>query len=553
MDAPRRFAGPTRGPGLFDETLTLRSNVCAWLVTGLAIVAAGCSAAASEPGPSLEATGGSPTSPPSMVEDTVDVRLELEETSPLVAREQRELSVIVSPGGARTVRFALVDARDAALDRSLVVTDTSGRANVWLTAPSSVGSFGVRAHVGSATAEVQLSVSARDRATVEVVPLYEGRRAVSEWVGSVHVGRRCSDFEGIPPESVTFARFGPDQTARLAGVPLGPELAVTVRTGQFARGCTEVAAGASSEKLRVEVPITDLPLALEDTRLEIALGLTPQDPAFSTAIRRGVEAATEAFRDGQANDVAALLDAMEAALPGPTQTEFRAARDANASLDQPAGASGANHLTDTLARWLETGRVALLSTRAFEGTLSPGSARPDRQPNLEIARIGQIEAGELNVAVTMTSWLADASDTLSFAGQVSWNHARLISELARGPATAETGATDIPGAMAVVARCDQLGASLAAGTAGATLAMACSPTCLAAACKTALGTMWERAKTASIGEATLNVAAAGIATVGEQAQATGIEGSWVGKLTLSDDSNETSGDLHGTAPRYTAR
>ncbi|HEY8946181.1 MAG TPA: hypothetical protein VIM73_18145 [Polyangiaceae bacterium] len=489
---------------------------------------------------------------PELAERAEELLLQARTTAPLVPREQRELTVTVRPSAAHTVRFLLVDAGDAALDRGTLVTDTTGRGTLWLTAPSTTGTFTVRASVGTLLADLTLSVSPRELTTIEIVPRYGGRRTVTEWVASVHVGRTCSDFLPVPRESNTYVRFAPGEIGRIAKIPLGPELAVTLRAGQFASGCTQVRAGSIQDRLSVDVPVTDRPLSLAQTQLELALGLSAQDTAFTTVVARGVDSVSAAFRGDATDDASALLDAMEASATGSARSRFQVARNTGAwdtLLANPTN-SGAAALGTTLARWVEVGRTALLSTRAFEGRLSPNAEDPT-VAELAIDRVGQVSADRIGANAEMTSWAADPSDTLSFKGVVSWDHARLIGELALGPATAETGATTVPAALASVARCDALAGRLAREASAAELTASCDVTCLATLCKTALLEMWTRALAES--PATLNLAAAGGSTIGEQAQAVGLDGNWVGKLVLNEEMRETGGEMRGSAPRYTAR
>lgn len=527
------------------------------LLSGLALVTASTAATAcgadpeiGRPGPP-SSLGGQPGAAGTAAEATAIVSFDLPTALALSPREQQELFVVVSPPAAHTVRFALLDARDAALDRSSVVTDTQGRAAVGLTAPSTVGAFSVRAQVDGSTADLALSVSARALTTVEVVPTYAGRRAIAEWVASIHVGRYCTDFEGILPDSTAYVRFLPDQTARIAKIPLGPELAVTVRAGQFAGGCTEVASGGTNEKLRIEVPVYDRALDLEATELEVAFGVHESDTAFQSSLELGVRRATEAFRAGASTDLVALLDAMELGLTGRSRTEFSAARQEagwDAAVVGVPAYDAAQALTPTITRWIEVGKGSLLGARAFEGRLSRG-------PSFVIDRIGQIAAERVEMQAEMASWIGNVSDELSFTGVFRWEHARLVTELAIGPAMAETGALDVPAALSVVAGCDQFGQTLTSttGAAVAALSASCGAVCLSSVCKTALTSMWSRAASASSGTAELTIAAAGPASIGEQAQVIDFAGNWVGKLLLEDEARETGGAVRGTAPRYTAR
>lgn len=557
MNADRARARSAHGPVSCRAAVQRARWSRSVLVSALCGLASGCGADASSSDSEPTWPSGSPPAEEDP-ESGLEVRFESANADPLAPRQQRELVVLVSPPKAHTVRLGLLDARDAALDVSSVVTDTQGRARVWLTAPSSTGPFGVRAQVGATSTDLALSVSARELATVEIVPVYTGRRNVLEWVASVHVGRSCAEFDPIPEDSVAFARFSADQTAQIANVALGPELAVTVRAGQFVGGCADVTPGFAGDTLRIEVPVSDRRLDLRGTFLEVALGLGDRDSAFLGMLEEGVRQTTEAFRTANSTDFQALLDTMELGLDGRARERFRTARaEANWEVTSSSSAdNGAPHLSLAIASWVEVGRKALLSARAFETRLLPSDADPEQAPSLVVDRMGQIDADRLDLQSHSLSWDSDSSDWLSFKATLVWDHARLITELARGPALAETGASSVADALSIVAQCEELGPRLVSsdGPAVALLNASCGPTCLSALCSNALSQMWDRAYAeSSAGSVALSLAAAGTATVGEQAQAIGLEGNWIGKLTHTDVEEQTAGTVRGNAPRYSLR
>lgn len=462
--------------------------------------------------------------------------------------------MVVSPPSVQTVRFALLGARDAALDRSEGVTDASGHVDVWLTAPSSPGPFELRAQVGNAFSLLSLEVQASPLATIEIVPIYAGQRSVTQWVTGVHVERRCEDIGPIPGDAKFFARVAPDKTAFIPAVPRGAALAVTARAAQFAGGCVNVGGGATTDTLRVEVPVVDRPLALATTELDVALGLSGDDASFIRALDAGLGLVRDALLDGADDETTALLDAMEDALGGRALASFRAARSAAAWEAMLAEGAGVHRMANAVARWVAIGRSALLSGRAFEGRLTPDPARPGEAPRFDIERIAELGGNVVGAKVTMASWVADPTDTLAFNGLLTWQQPALVTALAAPPARAETGADRVPGALAKIVDCERVGATLAAGSDVATLDLiaSCDAKCLAVACQTALTAMWERAASLD-SPATLAIAAAGRATVGSQAQAVALDGNWVGKLTVGKESAETRGSVRATAPRYSAR
>lgn len=546
MDALCRSPVPTHGP----SARYVRA-VAAILLCG-AVPSCGANDASSFAPPSPSAAGGSP--------GQVEVSIRFDSDGPLVLgpREAREIKVVVSPPTARDVRFALLNAHDAALDRSAVVTDTKGQASVGLTAPSSLVSFTLQAFVGGAVASLPAVVRSPNSTRVEVVPVYSGSRKVEEWVASVHPERTCAGFGPVPrDDSKHFSRIAADQSASIGPVAPFPEFAVTLRAGQYVGGCTDVKDWAPSKELRISVIGLDNPIDLEASDLDVALGVPAQDPAFSRAVEQGLAALREAFRSGADTDATALLDAMESELGRAARRELQAAR-AGSDLDGALTAHarvGRSGLSDTLNEWVRVGQSALFSPRAFEGSLSADPEGTRGVPSFVLERVGQLAAADLDAQVTRTTWSADRSDTLAFGATISFQHAALLAGLAAAPGRAATGALDGPTALAKAADCAAIAKVLeeAALRESIELSASCDSSCLATACAGAVATLWNRAATQDL-EATLTLTAVGHAEVGNRAQVIEVpSGEWVGRLALLEAVDETDGSVRADAPRYSAR
>src|SRR5688572_19897838 len=126
----------------------------------------------------------------------------------IAPREERELTVAVSPPARHVVRLGLLAGEtgegpaDAALDRSEGSTDENGIVTAILTAPSVPVTFSVRASIDDGPmTSLAVSVSASGFAELEVVPSYAGARPVTDWVATVRAGLTCDDPElvGTPP------------------------------------------------------------------------------------------------------------------------------------------------------------------------------------------------------------------------------------------------------------------------------------------------------------------------------------------------------------------
>ena len=86
---------------------------------------------------------------------------------------------------------------------------------------------------------------------------------------------------------------------------------------------------------------------------------------------------------------------------------------------------------------------------------------------------------------------------------------------------------------------------LAYGTSpGSVVYAGCDEACTASTCTTALASIWKGARDASGSTvASLGVTASGAAQVGDEAEATSLKGSWVGELSVGQDSATASGVL----------
>lgn len=517
----------------------------------------GSDAQRSDPGNVPSATGGMPPAP--------QLELKFQDTPiQVLPREERRITVEVSPPSAYTVRFALLAGEapgaatplDAALDRSEVVSDASGIASVILTAPSAASDFSLRAQVGAIWTATAISVVPGALVSLAVRPSYLGHRVVSEaeWTASVHVGVGCEDFrDGTIPDSALLVRGTGDAPLRLEDVPAATKLAVTLRADSFARGCTTLDQPAPGMDTEVTVTVNDLPILLEETTLQVSLGLDAKDPAFSVEFDAALAAVQLALRNDAASDPSAVLDDMQASLNSGSAIKFAQAREEAAwdeQLSLALGRGADTRLSDAIARYARAGRAPLFSPQAFEGRLS-GSALSEA-PNFEIERVAGISAQELGLRVAASAWSVDSMDALSFSSSLSWPAAALVASLSQAAASAETGAPDVPAALAQVLSCAKVAEALAADSEAASALLAvCASNCLETTCEAALTRMWDRARSASDSlKTSMDVLATGTAHVGPERQAVElVDGAWVGRLTREEWTAQSGGSLTGVAPR----
>jgi hypothetical protein len=506
------------------------------------------------------AAGGSADEPASL-----SLRFTSRAAIVLKPRAEQTIDVEVSPLGAYAVRFALLPdptdprtrSHDGVLDRSEVLSDALGRARVLLTAPSSPLQLMLRASAGSVSLTKPVTVTASGTTTLRVEPRYTGPRAVTQWVASVHVGKRCEELSAMISDG-DITGIGRTTPIEITNVPVGAQqLAVTLRAGQFLSGCHDQERVLEGEATTVFVPVNAVPLNLEISSLEVSIGLGEDDPALLPSLEASLGQAELALHTGAegapaADDIGALLDAMQQTLNPMEAQAFAAARasedwDAElaADLDDPTG----SELSTALTRWSTIGRSALLSPHAFEGRLR-GSANVDDEAIFTIERVTGVAAAEFGVVAERTSnWEADASDELAFGGTLAWSPSKFSAGLAIAPALAETGTTSIQQALQRVYSCSVVADTLSS----AGPVSGCDVACLENLCRAGLAGLWDRFKDFSGPELErLALTAAGTATVGEQAQATSVVGSWVGRLASAPNTS-TGGPLRGWEPRPEAR
>jgi hypothetical protein len=498
------------------------------------------------------ATGGAPTA--------AQVTIKFQDTPIRVTpREERRVTVKVTPASAHTVRFALLGAQsdstpvDAALDRSELISDASGLASVLLTAPSSSTDFLLRAQVGDVSVTTPVSVVAGSLVNLQLHPSYASKRIVSEWVASVHVGTACEDFpNGVVSDSPLLVRGSADADLRLEDVPAADKLAVVLRGDSFAHGCTTVSQPAPDTDTEVVVIVADEPIDLANTTLDVSLGVDAKDAPFTAELDAALASIQTAMLNGAANDLIAVLDDMQAELKAATASKFAAAREEAAwddSLLPLLGRGADTRLDEAVLRYSRIGRAALFSPLAFEGRLmGDGSSET---PSLALERVAGIAASELGIRAEASSWNVDSSDTLAFAATLGWSPSELLAALSLAPASAETGARDVPGALAEVLSCEGLAPHLANGLgAVAELVAVCPIACLRALCEAALVRMWDRASAASADVTTeMSVLATGAAKIGPERRAVSLDGSWVGRLTRARGVSQSGGTLRGYEPR----
>jgi hypothetical protein len=525
------------------------------LAAGCSFLACACSSSNSADGPGqtrpTHGSGGAHSG-------TGDIHITLGDGNALVFTPgmPREIPVRVEPEGAYSVRFSLVgDTADAYLDKSEADTDADGTTSVVLTPPSAPVVFTLRASVDGASAELPVSAASM-QTTIDVVPAYAGNRPISTWVASVDTNSICDPLESVPPsDGLLLGQANSGQSVPVPNVPVGAALRVTVRAGQFAGGCTQVPAFATSERRSVSVTVTDRPLQMNGVKIAVVLGIDQSAPWKDAWSALATTMATSAVA-GESTDADALLDAMVVATPYLSQDAFiygRGVHDWDDRIsDILAAGPGATGIRDAVTRWIVAGLPALAKA-AISGTLS-SPALGAGTASLAVTSIGGATPSDAGFSTVVgLTWTSAAGDQVLFGGTAFWQPSHLAAALAETAATKEiTGVTSVPTALGKVISCKDIGTALARD-AGDVPFLSCDASCLSSRCETALGAMWQKAEAAVAARAAVHIAASGSATVDDTAHPLDFSGTWVGDASLGTGATHLTGGAKGETPSTTAR
>lgn len=539
----------------------LEIGIFALLLTAFSALSAACgSSAANASAPGASGGGGGSAGSGSETQ-TITLAFEPEGTITLSPKEPHELTVraVVAdamkgeiPASQIQIRFALnaedEAALDAVLDASEAQTDDDGVAHVTLIAPSKPMKFSVRASNPRSASEWQgVEVIATKKTTLSVQPSYAGNRPVTGWIATAKAGVSCGDLGTPPRDGDRVGSAGPNALVALSDVPVGVELAVTVRAGHYISGCVNLPALSEGDGNQVLVYASDRALNLAATNLLLHFGATDAHTGFDKLLQISAAQAESALLGGAKNDVAALLDGMHEAALGLDRDAFDLARSENdwdGALESAFGKSAARRMRDPAQRWLNAGLAALGAPDALSGKLSPLSSAATFTPS-SIGGASPEEAGF--PGFFPAKWSADSSDNLLLGMELNWESSRLVTALALAPARAEfPEASSVEHALSLSVDCAQVGqVLLAAGASPGSLTFAsCDQVCTVSACESSVAAAWARAQQSS-GAAvdTLSITATAKATVGDDARATTLAGSWVGELSTENGTAQVSGAL----------
>jgi hypothetical protein len=457
----------------------------------------------------------------------------------------------------RLVRTALLANGDqtpgsAALDGTQFQTDGSGRVALRLTAPPIPTSFLLRVWVdGIPPRQVEVTIAQIGSASVRVIPLYVGKRPIQRWTASAIVDQDCAKLLGSPPPDGEYANepMDPPQldVVTIANVPVGPRLAILIRAAEYAWGCANLQAALEGEMNTVQVTVTDVPMHLSTQALDLNLTL-PSRAAWTPLFEAPIGSALDAMLDGAADDVEALLDAMQAALGSAARSEFSDMREASGWDVQLRAALGAataaTSVRAPLERWMRAGLAEMKLDPAFETRLS---ADASDDPKLTLEESFGFEAESVHTSVVGSPrFNADARDSVLLGADLELDPARLLLSSAEGQAEDEVdGAANVSEALAELVSCDVvadtlIGYGLNTGDANAE----CDADCALDLCREAIAELVSRAGDATRdAPARIELAVSGPGQVGERAELLALDGNWLGRFTRGD----VAADLAGSA------
>jgi hypothetical protein len=534
-------------------------------------LAAGCGSGAASLADSGSAGTAGSSSPPGEVPTELSFP---DPVSTIDLAAQVEVVVQARPPGVYRVRFSFPtnngDPRDAILSATEAETSPAGTVSVMLTAPSSPTTFEVRASVhNQVTATLSLTAVEPGTATLIAKPVPLGHRNAITWVASVHENKSCEQVPGIPPADGTHMAFAEGRHApEIKGVRTGIPLAVVLRSGFFMGGCASVdklPTEATDTPHVVDVQVLDRPVDLPASNLALTLGVAAPEATWNAVLASARTKALEGldgFPDKARTDVETLLAGMRDDLSGAARDNFsnaRSAEDWDALLQARWGSS--TKLTELVSGWLSAAPSKLLVTdEVFAGRLLPNAETNQADDaDLLLDSVVDIPAAEAGfVSPADVSWSAGPDDTIVLSTHLYFFSSTLLTRLAEPDVLdAYPDADSVGAALATALDCSALGNELASAGNDPQLAFSgCDADCLTALCRSALDTVWQRARQATAAAPVqIDVAATGKGWVGDSAELAGMKGNWVGQL-LSGDSEApitTGGLLEAAAPPLDAR
>lgn len=509
-----------RLPCLESHGLGIRSLV----VHGLAVLAlfGGCSAGGD---------GSSDAAPDGLggASSATAIRFVPDTTLRLAPGAREGLTVVVEPAGFSRVEFSLLVGTTAAFDGYLEAprasTDNLGTARNAIVGPTQPATFVIRAEVADEVfADRAVSVSAEGYGTAVVVPKYAGKRETGTWVASGRAGVTCAEL-GTTWEDGPLVAEGASEVT-LGSLPVGPVVAITVRSARNVGGCATLDGLLGDETRRLEIAVTDRPIQLASGTLDLELDLneaTNQVGAFfDEASARGVSA----YRGSHTSDRAVLLADMEREIKSETDRAlFVAKSTAENYLGELANFIGDSTISNELGSLLDEAAGGIGGPAVFVGELELGTA-----PVFFLERAAGASP-ELSGFLGAERWSVtqEAGDLLVMGGPLTFEPTRWLAALAELPDDEPSP----PQRLEEAIDCTEIAEHLTSLD-GEELYPGCGVDCAAELCLAALIRGWGRVQSISPEFSTLTVGVSAQVTVNETAAPETLDGTWVGAILNRD-------------------
>ncbi len=514
----------------------------------LALVVPGCSGTV-EPEPPLPRPP--PVMPSNPYEDTA-TSIEFLDTGDvtLVAGTPREIRVRVQPPGEHIVRFALLRTEEAFLSSDVVTTDAEGIATTTLTALSASPGFSLLTMVGRLQQALRVVALEANIGSLLLQGDYQGIRTVPRWYASVHLNRTCAELMGPPfPDGVSLASSG-SSAVQINRVPAGGPLAAVIRAERFAFGCTNIANLRAGSNTISAVEVFDRPLQLAQLGLRLSFSVE-QGNSLNPGLEELAFRAVGPLLGTASDDLAAVLDAMSGlATDSVAFEQARAARNWRGVLvDALGGAMAGSGLRTAIDGWMSAGLGELSQPDAIVGTLAAPNLQGSAPFTLtSVSGVEPAEAGFVVQSIAAVS--TDAADVLRVALALSWQPTPLLNALAERVATAQTGASSVPEAMAEHLGCANVADLLVdAGASPGEAFPDCDEQCVRRLCDDAMTVLWSRITAAAQPAVPWEITGASPAQIDADARPTALSSTWVGSLGLGGaDPVRIQGPFAGALP-----
>jgi len=515
----------------------------------------GCAATTDSDG--LGAGGGGGTGGTAGASTGVTLAFDSDEPLSLQRGDVATLTVEASPPGRYSVRFALLPAEmmlpgDAALNVTDQWTTDDGVATVDVTAPSAPTTFYVRASSAGAVSDQRLvTVNKTGLADLLVVPDYAGGRAVETWLAAATPNHTCATLPGGPLDETLTWTSSTGLSVDLRGVKADTQLAVVIRAERYAWGCSTIESAVEGVANRVQVPVTNVPIQLAESDVSVSLDLTDFEDAFAGALAPVAAALIDSMGADVDDDVSLLLDAMQAHSDS-NGVAFGAVRTAerwDAVVAEQLGATAARVLRDPLQRWFAAGPAQ--AAGPLQGTLAAAGTDPTGA-RLTLTDVADQPAAALGFAEESDAvWYSTQGDQVVLGAVLAFSTSAFVVGSAEAPALSEVSdADDLGEALSTLLSCDTVASVLVEHGQVPTESYAgCNLECTRDLCRAGvdaiLAALSERSADAP---ATIEIGATGAGTVGSAAELVGLDGSWVGSLTVDTDRVELGGMVVAPAP-----